>query len=86
MVETQNDYAEFCEGCMYDSDCPWYGCPRLEYVGDELDEQLTTLHNINTKDNATSGSYKICIYNDYLLEQSLGLTDQTFEEWEKGFA
>ena len=84
MEETQTNDANistFCESCCYEPDCPWYGKPLMEYVGDELDKQLTTLHNINQKDNASSGHYQVCVYNDYLLAKDMGLTDDTFEEW-----
>lgn len=79
MEEEEN----FCEACMFDSfeECPWYGNPRLEYVGDELDAELTDFHNKRTGDNAESGNYKSCVYNDYLLAKTMKFTDKSFEDW-----
>ena len=81
--KTQDENAEFCECCCYEPDCPWYKHPRLEYVGDELDAILTQFHNVRTNDNAVTGNNQSCIYNTYLLEKDMGLTDMTFEEWEQ---
>ncbi|MDD7416748.1 MAG: hypothetical protein SPI86_00820 [Treponemataceae bacterium] len=79
----ENLLNEFCEDCMFDNEkaCPWYGNPRLEYVGDELDAELTDFHNVNMKDNAKSGHYQGCVYNDYLIAKMMKLTDESFDEW-----
>ncbi len=80
MNETENKY---CADCMFDAEskCPWYGNPRMEYVGDELDAELTTLHNINMHDNAKTGHYKSCVYNDYLILKMMKETDKSFDDW-----
>ena len=75
------DVSSLCEGCCYDSECHWYGKPLMIYVGDELDEEITGLHNINQHDNAASGDYHVCAYNAYLLDKNMGFTDASFDEW-----
>ena len=84
MKNEENEAEEnFCEYCMFDDEtqCPWYGKPRLEYVGDALDTELTTLHNINMHDNAATGNYRSCVYNDYLILKEMGENYKSFDDW-----
>ena len=32
-------------------------------------------------DNAKTGNYKSCVYNDYLLLKMMGETDKSFDDW-----